>query len=137
MNVKHLAVFLTLLLLPARSGAQEMDSYVFRHIDPESGLTGSVVNNMMQDRQGYIWISCGTDGLQRYDGERFLTFRHDPGDSTSIPYGGAGALFEDSHGTIWCAVGEKRLVAAYDHNTRQFRRLYHQGKAVERSYQFF
>ncbi len=136
-NMKHLTAFFLLFSLPGWLGAQPMEAYTFRHLGTEQGLAGNTVTNMLQDSRGYLWISCGTDGLQRYDGERFLSFQHDASDSTSIPYGGAGGLFEDSRSTIWCASGPKHIVAAYDPDTRRFRRLYHQGKPVEGAFQFF
>ena len=108
--MKHLTAFFLLFSLPGWLYAQPMEAYTFRHLGPEQGLAGSTVTNMLQDSRGYLWISCGTDGLQRYDGERFLLFRHDPSDSTSIPYGGAGGLFEDSRGTIWCGIGQQHIV---------------------------
>lgn len=135
--MKHLTAFFLLFSLSGWLYAQPMEAYTFRHLGPEQGLAGSTVTNMLQDSRGYLWISCGTDGLQRYDGERFLLFRHDPSDSTSIPYGGAGGLFEDSRGTIWCGVGPKHILAAYHPDTRKFQRLYHQGKPVDGAYQFF
>lgn len=136
-NMKNLTAFFLLFLLAGWLCAQPMEAYTFRHLGPEQGLAGNTVTNMLQDSRGYLWMSCGADGLQRYDGERFLLFQHDPGDSTSIPYGGAGGLMEDSRSTIWCAAGPKHIVAAYDPDTRRFRRLYHQGKPVEGAYQFF
>ena len=136
-NMKNLTVFFLLFSLSGWAGAQPMESYTFRHLGPEQGLAGHTVNYMLRDSRGYLWISCGADGLQRYDGERFLLFQHDPSDSTSIPYSDVGGLFEDSRSTIWCASGPKHIVAAYDPDTRRFRRLYHQGKPVEGAYQFF
>lgn len=46
------------------------NTFIARNIDNASGLAGSMIQGIAQDRQGYIWI--GTEkGLQRYDGLRF------------------------------------------------------------------
>ncbi len=50
-------------------------SYVYQHIDRADGLASSIVLAILQDREGYMWF--GTDnGLQRYDGRKFIHYRH-------------------------------------------------------------
>jgi len=45
----------------------------FRHIGVDEGLAQSTVRAMHQDRRGFLWI--GTEnGVQRYDGLRFIHF---------------------------------------------------------------
>lgn len=58
------------------------------------------VNCLTQDRAGFIWLGT-QDGLNRYDGYKFKTFRHDPGDSNSIPNEWIHALYNDRSGTVW------------------------------------
>jgi len=49
----------------------------FTHLSTEQGLSQSRVDHMLQDRRGFIWI--GTyNGLNRYDGYRFETYKPDP-----------------------------------------------------------
>ncbi len=45
-----------------------------RHLSIEDGLASRVVLCGMKDRQGFIWFGT-TNGLNRYDGENFITFR--------------------------------------------------------------
>lgn len=46
-------------------------------------LSSSLINCVVQDRYGFIWV--GTDfGLSRFDGYRFVNYRHDKNDTTSI-----------------------------------------------------
>ncbi len=47
----------------------------------EQGLNQSMVRNVTQDRQGWIWIVTG-DGLQAFDGHSFKTFRVPVGSQT-------------------------------------------------------
>jgi signal transduction histidine kinase/ligand-binding sensor domain-containing protein len=47
----------------------------------EQGLNQSMVRNVIQDRQGWIWVVTG-DGLQVFDGVSFKTFRVSAGSGT-------------------------------------------------------
>lgn len=44
-----------------------------RSFTTRDGLASNVVNTVIQDRQGYIWIGTNL-GLTRYDGYRFVNF---------------------------------------------------------------
>ncbi|MDZ7773566.1 MAG: two-component regulator propeller domain-containing protein [Balneolaceae bacterium] len=44
----------------------------FRSYSIERGLSESVVNRMMQDSEGYIWVATSY-GLNRFDGRDFRT----------------------------------------------------------------
>lgn len=55
----------------------------FRVIDSKVGLPDNTVTNIVQDTKGYIWLGT-SNGLSRYDGVTFTTFRHDPDDNTSL-----------------------------------------------------
>ena len=64
--------------------AQEyQQQYSFQHLNVDNGLSHNYINSIIQDSQGFIWI--GTQyGLQRFDGQKLVTFLHDPTDSNSI-----------------------------------------------------
>jgi len=55
-----------------------------QHFGVEEGLPQSFISNIVQDDDGFIWMST-LDGLSRYDGRGFKNIRHNPKDSTSIP----------------------------------------------------
>jgi ligand-binding sensor domain-containing protein/putative methionine-R-sulfoxide reductase with GAF domain len=66
-------IFLSLCLhLPA----QHRNEYTFRHINQSDGLLHSAVKKIVQDAKGFIWILT-TNGLQRYDGSRFVNYPFD------------------------------------------------------------
>ncbi len=56
--------------------AQQNSSYNFRHITQSDGLLHTVVKSVVQDSRGFIWILT-LNGLQRYDGTRFLNYPFD------------------------------------------------------------
>lgn len=72
--------------LMVHSAAQQVE--VTRY-DVEQGLPQSMVNHVFQDREGFMWLGTG-DGLARFDGTRFVVYKHDPSDSSSL-----------SHNSIW------------------------------------
>jgi signal transduction histidine kinase/ligand-binding sensor domain-containing protein/CheY-like chemotaxis protein len=58
-----------------------------------------------------MWFGT-EDGLNKYDGYKFTNYKHDPNDSSSIPYNRISALFEDSYGELW--IGTRRGLCKYD-----------------------
>ncbi|MGB0385232.1 MAG: two-component regulator propeller domain-containing protein [Ardenticatenaceae bacterium] len=81
--------------------AQEPDGTLrFRRISVEDGLSSPVVTGMIQDRQGFIWVATES-GLNRYDGYRFVVYKHDPNDPNSLSNNVIEAFVEDDAGNLW------------------------------------
>ncbi|MCB0834847.1 MAG: hypothetical protein KDC45_15365, partial [Bacteroidetes bacterium] len=72
----------------------------FDNILPEAGLSQSTVGCLLQDRYGFVWIGT-QDGLNRYDGYRFLIYKSRKGDSASLADNSINALLEDAGGRLW------------------------------------
>jgi ligand-binding sensor domain-containing protein len=72
----------------------------FEEISIDEGLSQSIVECIIQDRNGFMWFGT-EDGLNKYDGYTFTIMRHDPDDATSISYNHILALCEDRKGYIW------------------------------------
>jgi len=66
----------------------------------EKGLSLNSVNDLHFDKQGFLWVSTA-DGLQRFDGYRFQTFKHDPLDKKSLPENSVSVIYEDQTGNLW------------------------------------
>ena len=77
--------------------------YYFERLGSERGLGQNTVNAMVQDAQGFIWVAT-QGGLHRYDGQRYVQYRHDPRDPGSLP---------DSYVTALAADGESLWVGSY------------------------
>jgi len=80
-------------------------------------ISSSLVNYIYQDRRDYIWIAT-EDGLNKYDGVKFTTYKNRPNDSTSIKNNYVRSLFEDSFGRFW--VGCINGLHLYDRTTDRF-----------------
>ncbi len=81
-------VFSLLLILSsspavwANNGA--MQWLHFPLVTAEKGLLPDNISSLAQDHRGFIWIAT-LNGLYRYDGREFRSFRHDPRDPDSLP----------------------------------------------------
>ena len=65
-----------------------------------SGLANSQINSIYQDSNGFMWIST-ENGLSRFDGINFSTFRSDRSLPTSIASNMVLTTFEGSHKVYW------------------------------------
>ncbi|MGA8277797.1 MAG: two-component regulator propeller domain-containing protein [Rhodanobacteraceae bacterium] len=83
----------------------------FVNLGVNDGLPSSVVNQVDQDRDGFIWFATH-DGLARYDGVDFRVFRNDLAAPASLSANDIATLLVDSKGRLWCggdATGLNRL----------------------------
>ena len=76
--VRALAALLCLAAFPNRSFAvdpsQPFSSYLTTHLTNEDGLQASVVQDIVQSRDGFLWLITNGDALARFDGRHFYTF---------------------------------------------------------------
>jgi signal transduction histidine kinase/ligand-binding sensor domain-containing protein/DNA-binding response OmpR family regulator len=91
-------IFMLIFCLLAREGFSQQ--VTFRHLSIDDGLSQNAVYSMLQDKQGFMWFGT-KDGLNRYDGRKFVVYQHDPFDSTTISDAYVSRLLEDSRGVIW------------------------------------
>lgn len=72
----------------------------FHRVGSEIGPPPEVITAILQDCYGFVWIGS-REGLSRYDGETFVTYRYDPDDPGSISDNSVRAIFEDRSGHLW------------------------------------
>ncbi|MFC3550807.1 EAL domain-containing protein [Lysobacter cavernae] len=97
-----------LLGLTLQAQAATRDFY-FSRLGSERGLTQNTVTALAQDRQGFVWV--GTQGgLHRYDGQRYLPYRHDPRDPASLPDSNITALALEGEQALWVGTYSEYLV---------------------------
>ncbi len=90
------APIIVLLFLNLFSYDGFAQTYPIRVYSIEDGLSESVVNAMLQDRDGYIWFATGY-GLNKFDGTSFRSFFEDNGLNSSKVL----SLYQSRDGTIW------------------------------------
>ena len=94
----------------------------FTHITIEQGLSDQRVQAIIQDRTGFIWFGTN-NGLNRYDGNSIVAYRHDPANPTSLSSNFIEVLYEDRSGTLW--VGTWSGLNAFDRRAERFTRYLH------------
>lgn len=77
----------------------------FANLSTEQGLSAGHVVQILQDDRGFIWIGT-SNGLNRYDGNDFKVFRHDPKDPNSLSGVFITALQQDRSGALWIGVDQ-------------------------------
>jgi signal transduction histidine kinase/ligand-binding sensor domain-containing protein/DNA-binding response OmpR family regulator len=90
----------------------------------EEGLSHNWVRSIIKDRQGFMWF--GTfNGLNRYDGKNFKTYRVNTGNNLSDNF--IESLAEDKDGNIWVGTFSGGL-NLFDRETEQFTTFEHDPK---------
>jgi len=102
---------------------QSSQQFRFEHLTPETGLSQSVVVDILQDQQGFLWLAT-QDGLNRYDGYDFKVFRYDPRDPASLNSNNILSIDIDANGRLWIGTNSGGL-NRYDPGTGQFAHYVH------------
>jgi ligand-binding sensor domain-containing protein/signal transduction histidine kinase len=97
------AFALACLLLAPLARAQDgvgVRQVRFRTYSTADGLSQATARAIAQDRDGFIWIGT-QDGLNRFDGYGFRTYRHDRNDPWTLTQNHVWALAADPDGSLW------------------------------------
>lgn len=116
MRQAWILVLVTLFQLPAQ-GQPGPTPHRFEHISPERGSLQGAVLSIIKDQKGVMWFGT-VDGLNKFDGYTFTTYRHSPRDPSSLSDNVIWALQEDHEGTLW--VGTENGLNVYDRDTDTF-----------------
>lgn len=114
--MKNVLSFLFICFILSGVFAQRPD-LKFRHITAEQGLSQTHVIYLMQDCEGFIWI-CTQNGLNKYDGNKIIVYKHNPEDSTSINSNDIRYVYEDKDQHLW--VGTSEGLDLYDRKSDMF-----------------
>ncbi len=87
----------------------------------ENGLSQTGINCVFHDSKGYLWLGT-EDGLDRYDGNSFQVFRHQPEDSNSICDNYIRHICESGDGNLWIATNNG--LSRFDSKTGHFSNFY-------------
>lgn len=119
---KRNLLLLLLLLFPfigARSAGDELKLY-FKSIGISQGLSHQLVNAIVKDSLGFIWVGTA-EGLNRYDGGGFHVYRHEPGNPNSLSTSWINCLYITKDGSLF--VGTEKGVNVYNPQNENFERI--------------
>ena len=102
---KHRLYIFVFLFLSQHLFGQQAKQYSFTHYGVSSGLSANGVQQVVQDAEGYIWIAT-TNGIQRFDGSRYITFRKQKNNPFTIPHNYIHQLMLDKKNNLWVLTGD-------------------------------
>ena len=106
----------------AQGGHALVRDLKFTHLTTNDGLSQGYVTAILQDRRGFMWFAT-RDGLNRYDGNTFVVYKHNPNDPGSLSSNFIQDLVEDDHGYLW--ISTNTGVNKFDPITERFTRYLH------------
>lgn len=90
----------------------------FRTYSTENGLSHDGVSCIVEDREGFIWFGTW-DGLNRYDGNKFVVYKSRPGDQSTLKSNKIREIVEDKRGYLWVKTYDKK-VYRFDKRKEEF-----------------
>lgn len=104
-------VVLLLTFFSSHAQVSMDDRLRMRRITVNDGLANNKVNDITQDKKGYMWFGTN-EGLNRFDGYEIKNYQHDQFDNTSISSNVVYTLYSDSRDSLW--VGLRNGLNIYD-----------------------
>lgn len=96
-----LSIIILFLYLSSKSNAWgQINEMVFHKLSLKDGLSHNNVYAILQDNLGFMWFGT-QDGLNRYDGYKFIVYRHDSKNPNTLSTGNFGKMMQDTDGTYW------------------------------------
>ncbi|WP_266364814.1 histidine kinase [Tellurirhabdus rosea] len=95
--------------------------YEFTAIQEQQGLSNNFVTNFFQDRDGFLWVATG-DGLNRFDGSHFTTYRRQHHQPNSLGNGFVHDICQDRQGRLWLAT--ENGISQFDPATQRFQNFF-------------
>ena len=86
----------------AQGGDVPVRDLKFTHLTTNDGLTQDNIRAILQDHRGFMWFATG-GGLNRYDGNTFVVYQHNPDDPNTLSADDTQSLIEDDRGNLWIA----------------------------------
>ena len=113
----HLKKLFILFFLLFSANLLLAQPYYFRRYQVENGLSNNTAFCSVQDANGFMWFGT-KDGLNRFDGYAFKTYRHDADQPGSLGNDLIYALHHDANKTLW--VGTNDGVYEYHSSKESF-----------------
>src|ERR1700747_596540 len=83
--MKQLLKTFFLLLFLSRPLFAQNDTLYFKHYTVDNGLSHRNVSSIIQDSLGFMWYGT-QEGLNKFDGYKFIPFKHDPKNPNSLAH---------------------------------------------------
>lgn len=111
-------LLLLITLFASLAGRGQWRAPQFEHLGLNEGLPTSYIVCILQDKKGFIWLGT-QDGLTRYDGYKFVTYKNDPANPRTLSNNFVTDITEDKQGRFWIGTWGGGL-NVFDPATEQF-----------------
>jgi signal transduction histidine kinase/ligand-binding sensor domain-containing protein/DNA-binding response OmpR family regulator len=81
------------------------------HYSTEDGLSHDIITCIFKDREGFMWFGTW-NGINRFDGQRFVTYKSSPGDQSYLKNNRIDQIVDDDFLQLW--------IQAYDGQVYRF-----------------
>ncbi len=119
-NSKAIALCSLIFFISLSSLFAQISNPHFVRINASSGLASDNVLSILQDKDGYIWLST-KNGLSHYDGSKMSTFVYKPQDRAN-PVVEFTAMLQDQSGDFWLG-SYGGMLLKYSSSSRKFTRF--------------
>lgn len=116
-TMKHLYTLFAFILFSLAIQAQ---NYALRHYDESNGLSHHHATRVLQDSTGMMWVAT-YNGLNRFDGYRFVTFKAEAEDEMNIPSDRIRRIRLTEDNNILCLIDDS--VVLFNTHTCRFESL--------------
>ena len=117
-RIWYLVYFLVWCCSSSISGQSNV---LFNHLSIFDGLSQATVNTILQDKNDVIWLGT-RDGLNRYDGYEFHTYKYSIRDQNTISNNSITTIYQDKLGDLW--VGTENGLNRFNRSTESFERFF-------------
>lgn len=118
-TIARISLFVV-LICTASKPLRAQTTLSFARLNETVGLTNNTINDIAQDTLGFIWIGT-EDGLFRYDGKEFESFRRIKGNNNTIPNNNIQSIYVDATNNVWVLTDFG--IAIYDYSSGLFNRI--------------
>lgn len=84
----------------------------------EDGLSHDAIRDILKDKEGFMWFATW-DGLNRFDGKNFITYKASAGDKSSLGNNRIDLMKEDTFGNIWFKAYDSQIYR-FEKSTEKF-----------------
>jgi ligand-binding sensor domain-containing protein/signal transduction histidine kinase len=91
-------------------GARDAAGHTFEAYTKHDGLSDNMVNSILDDREGDLWVGTNTGGLNRLKTRTLVAY----GRAEGLPGDGVVPIAQDTHGDIWIGMTCGGLVRVHN-----------------------
>ena len=78
------------------------------HYSTADGMSHVAITSFMKDREGFMWLSTW-DGINRFDGTRFISYKSFPGDKSPLKSDRIDAIVEGDNDHLWLKAYDSQI----------------------------